>query len=139
MNWYYRKSDLLADKKILSKIKIDSISNYELFSSSHKDIIFIETVIAKCLVLSFEEYELLEALNENTYFSRASYDPIKKTFNPPFNKWRKVCTCNMPLNPDEFYVKCDMCTTWCHPKCENINEEAIENLERFTCSNCLAN
>jgi len=34
----------------MSDEKFDSISDYELFTSNHKDIIFIETIIGVCTV-----------------------------------------------------------------------------------------
>lgn len=77
VNWYYKKDDIVKDKKYIQGLDLRSISDYEVFSSNHKDIIFIETLLGKCSVLSFEEYEKLEEINSNMFFTRAFYDPVK--------------------------------------------------------------
>ncbi len=74
---YYKKFDIDREKNnLLDNEKYDSISDYEVFKSNHKDIIFIETIVSTCNVYSFEEYEKQERHSNTTYFSRASYDPI---------------------------------------------------------------
>jgi hypothetical protein len=80
VQWYYRKTDIIKDVKFINKFKIDCISNYELFNSNHKDTIFIETIIGKCTVLTLDEYELLDEVNGNIYYTRAFYDPIKVSY-----------------------------------------------------------
>lgn len=81
INWYYKKEDIMElSKNIIGGINMDSISNYEVFNSNHSDFIFIETIISKCEVLSFKDYENLEEINSNVYFSRAFFDPIKVSF-----------------------------------------------------------
>lgn len=41
-----------------------------------------------------------------------------------------------PINPDDYYIKCDNCHDWFHPKCEDINEEDVENMNNFNCKKC---
>jgi hypothetical protein len=54
VQWYYKKSDINRDNNGLSdNVIFNSISDYELFSSNHKDIIFIETVLCQCKVNNF--------------------------------------------------------------------------------------
>jgi len=81
VNWYYKKSDIAQDKKSLPGLDLNSISEFEVFSSKHKDIIFIETLLGKCNVLTFEEYESLEEISSIMFFTRAFYDPIKVSSN----------------------------------------------------------
>lgn len=80
VQWYYRKSDIEKDSKSIQGLNIKSISDYEVFTSNHKDVIFIETIVGRCNVLGFEEYEKLEDINPNIYFNRAFYDPVKVIF-----------------------------------------------------------
>lgn len=77
VQWYYRKSDIEQEARNIHGIKLSSISDYELFPSNHKDYIFMETIVSKCYVLKFSEYEKLDDINSNVYFSRAHYDPVK--------------------------------------------------------------
>ena len=77
IQWYYRKSDIAKDSKLIPGLKLECISDYEVFESNHKDVIFIETIVGKCSILRFEEYEQLDEINGNMFYKRAFYDPIK--------------------------------------------------------------
>jgi len=137
VQWYYKKSDLNREKNALKDDeKYDSISEFELFTSNHKDIIFIETIISLCTVLSLEEYERLDTHSSTTFFTRATYDPIHHMINPPFTSWEKACVCGNPLNPDQLYIKCDGCEKWFHPRHCGVNENDAENLKEFYCVKC---
>ena len=51
VQWYYKKSDVNREKNGLQDDTIfNSISEYEVFKSTHFDIIFIETIISHCKV-----------------------------------------------------------------------------------------
>jgi hypothetical protein len=51
VQWYYKKSDISREKNGLTDdVIFNSISEYELFKSTHKDTIFIETVLCACKV-----------------------------------------------------------------------------------------
>ena len=53
VKWYYKKKDINRKKNnLLNQQNFDSISDYELFPSNHKDIIYIESIINKCKVYS---------------------------------------------------------------------------------------
>ncbi len=58
----------------------NSISEYEVFRSTHLDIIFIETIVSRCKIYTYEEYEMLEEHTQSTFFCRASYDPVAVNF-----------------------------------------------------------
>lgn len=78
---YYKKSDVNREKNnLLEDDKFNSISDFEVFKSNHKDIIFIETILSTCEVLTFEEYEAQEQHNPTTFFCRASYDEVNVGF-----------------------------------------------------------
>ena len=55
---------------------------------------------------------------------------------PPFNAWEKSCLCNTPLNPDQLYIKCDKCDKWFHPKCCEIDENNVQDIQEFICKIC---
>lgn len=138
VRWYYKKSDLNRKKNHLLDIKnFNSISEYELFPSKHKDIIFIETILCKCKVFTYEVYDNLKEHNELTYFTRANYDPVSQLLSPKFDEWVKGCVCKRPLNPDQFYIKCDLCGGWFHPECCGLDVQTIEENKEFFCPNCI--
>jgi hypothetical protein len=138
VQWYYKKSDINREKNGLADDKMfNSISDFEVFKSNHCDIIFIETVMSKCKIYSYEEYESLREHTQSTFFCRASYDPVKQLFDPPFSEWQKSCHCQIPLNPDQLYIKCDKCEMWFHPKCCGIADEDIAKISEYFCSTCL--
>lgn len=147
VKWYYSKNDLFNEGALKD---VDFISNYEVFSSTHQDPIFVETIVKKVKVIPFLEYEQLTTCNEFTedlYFTRASYDItkvrpklkfIQKTLSPSVSKWKKICVCQLPYNPDQLYIQCGDCLTWNHPACNNIKDEEVnDNLTEFLCVNCL--
>lgn len=139
VQWYYKKNDINRVKNGLTAVKkFNSISEFEIFSSEHRDIIYIESIISKCNVYSFAEYEALESYSENTFFSRAGYDPAKQLLIPSFDKWEKSCKCMLPLNPEQLYISCEKCGKWFHPSCCGINEEELNNIQ-FICQKCLKN
>lgn len=77
IEWYYRKSDLNKDSEKILGYNQNYISDFELFESNHKDVIFIESIIGKCQVISFEDYDNLNEITGNIFFSRSKFDPIK--------------------------------------------------------------
>lgn len=136
VQWYYRKRNIHREKNnLVSKKKYNSISEYEVFKSEHKDRVFIESILSKCSVLSFEEYELLEDVTSTVFFCRYGYDPFKKMLVPPFEKWKKACKCHLPLNPEQLYISCEKCKEWYHPECCGLETSDLEKIE-FVCHKC---
>lgn len=84
VKWYYSKNDLVNEGALK---EADFISNYEVFSSTHQDPIFVETIVKKVKVIPFSEYEKLTNFNEfseDLYFTRATYDIAKVSYNITF-------------------------------------------------------
>lgn len=136
VQWYYRKKDIYREKNNLSsKRKFDSISDFEVFKSEHKDIIFIESILSKCDILSFEEYESSINIGINTFFTRYCYDPMRRILIPSFDKWKKACKCNLPLNPDQLYINCEICEKWYHPECCGYGNSNLDEI-KFVCFKC---
>ena len=137
VKWYYKKKDINRKKNnLLSQQNFDSISDYELFPSNHKDIIYIESIINKCKVYTYEEYDNIADPSDFTFFTRAKYEIHTELLHPKFDDWKKGCICKKPLNPDQLYIKCDKCNGWFHPKCCGIDEKDSNNLNNFVCPNC---
>ena len=137
VKWYYKKKDINRKKNnLLNQQNIDSISEYELFPSNHKDIIYIESIINKCNVYTYEEYDNISDPSEFTFFTRANYEIHTEMLNPKFDDWKKGCICKKPLNPDQLYIKCDKCNGWFHPKCCGIDEKDSNKINNFICPNC---
>ncbi|KEJ83104.1 PHD-finger family protein [Oxytricha trifallax] len=132
VQWYYYKKDLNQKQIKLSNKQFDAISDVEIFPTNHFDKTFVQTINAKCTVKTLEEYEQLEQVGEDTYFTRASYDLNKKTFKPEFKEWETSCSCKLPTNPLQQYVQCEACQEWFHPACEKTTVDD----ENFLCSKC---
>lgn len=137
VRWYYKKSDINRKKNnLIDQQNFNSISEYEIFPSNHKDIIYIESIINKCKVCTFEEYESISDPTDFTFFTRARYETHTELLHPRFDDWKKGCICKKPLNPDQLYVKCDKCNGWFHPNCCGINEQDSNKINNFICPNC---
>lgn len=138
MQWYYRKNELLN----LPKEQLDCISENEVFKTNEIDYIEIDSILGLATILSFEEYDAIENLNEHTYFSRAAY--INHQLTPPFTLWPRTCVCKRPPNPDLKYFKgliaryifCEICKEWCHLKCVDLTREKAERINIFVCPGC---
>ena len=137
VKWYYKKKDINRKKNnLLNQQNFDSISDYELFPSNHKDIIYIESIINKCKVYSYEEYDNIADPSDFTFFTRAKYEIHTELLHLKFDDWKKGCICKKPLNPDQLYIKCDKCNGWFHPKCCGIVEKDSNKINNFVCPNC---
>ena len=137
VKWYYKKHDINRKKNnLLNQQNFDAISDYELFPSNHKDIIYIESIINKCKVYTYEEYDNIADPSDFTFFTRAKYEIHTELLNPKFDDWKKGCICKKPMNPDQLYIKCDKCTGWYHPKCCGIDEKDSNKINNFVCPNC---
>ena len=138
VKWYYKKNDINRKKNnLLNQQNFDSLSDYELFPSNHKDIIYIESIINKCKIYSYEEYDNITEPSELTFFTRAKYEIHSELLHPKFDDWKKGCICKKPLNPDQLYIKCDKCNEWYHPKCCGVDEKDSDKINNFVCPNCI--
>ena len=139
VEWYYKKNELVRDKinLLLDDNYYESISDDEVFRTTHRDTIFIETVAGKARVVTLDEYVETDSSEKNIFFCRGNYDPFSHIISPPINTWEKYCFCNMPFNPNLMYVKCDKCEKWYHIKCVGITEEELKEEKMFFCKKCL--
>ena len=86
---------------------------------------------------SIKEYDELASIDFHiTFFTRASYCPLKKQLTPEFKDWEKYCVCKKPLNPNLRYVNCDGCAKWFHPECTDLTDEDVANEAEWFCVNC---
>jgi hypothetical protein len=132
VQWYYRKTDL--PKKYNQFFK--AISKSELFLSNHKDFIMVDCINGTCQVLSLEEYDKLNVITPNIFFSRGTYDIMKKKVIPAIEAWPKHCVCSTPLNPDYMYIQCDHCDSWYHTECVNLSDDEAKTIDKWLCSKC---
>ena len=138
VQWFYKKSDLDLRKLGISEEDLEYIGENEVFPSKHYDKIFADAIVAKCLVYSIKEYDEIQLTDNTTYFTRATYCPLTKTLTPSFHNWERLCICYKPLNPNLLYIKCDGCGKWYHPKCMNLSNQEVDQLEDFFCIVCKA-
>lgn len=47
------------------------------------------------------------------------------------------CLCQTPYDDSKFYVGCDKCEGWYHPKCVNITQEEAETVAEYICPLCM--
>ncbi|CAD8106939.1 unnamed protein product [Paramecium sonneborni] len=130
VQWYYRKFEL-GD---ISKTYMDYISESEVFKTNEYDYIEIESIVSLAQILTYEEFDKLETMNDTTYFMRASY--INRTFQPPIEEWATTCVCQKPPNPDLKYIQCEACQQWCHLKCVDLTKEKAKKILNFICPKC---
>lgn len=71
----YKKTDLNREKNGLSSDeKFNSISEFEVFKSNHRDTIFIETIISACTVtLSLLRSSLLKNTKNSIYIPQLPF------------------------------------------------------------------
>ena len=97
VKWYYKKKDINRKKNNLTNQQnFDALSEYELFPSNHKDIIYIESILNKCNVYSYEEYDNIADPPDLTFFTRANYEIHTELLHPKFEDWKKGCICQKP-------------------------------------------
>jgi len=74
---------------------------------------------------------------EFDFFSRDyRYDVNTELLSTPISEWEKVCKCNMPLNPNLFFIGCEECKKWFHPKCVGLSNQDAEKIESYLCDAC---
>ena len=57
---------------------MDYISENEVFKTNEYDYIEIESIVSLASILTYQEFDKLETMNDTTYFMRAAY--INRTF-----------------------------------------------------------
>lgn len=129
IRWFYKPTDIFGEN-------YDFISEAELLDSDHEQDIWVVCLYGLAKVLSLEEYHSLEEVEDDVFFSRCKYFHKEHIFRPPFEEWKRTCTCNTIINPDHLYIACDICTKLFHPLCVDYNKE---NDDSFICSKCLEN
>lgn len=136
VEWYYEKSEMIRNdvNALTNDNYYNSIGNDEIFSSKHRDIIYIEAVVKKVRILSLEDYEK-ESPQDIVYFCRARYDPFNFEIIPDIRKWTKYCYCLTPYNPDRRYLQCMKCQKLFHLTCIGISQDEIEK-KKFYCKQC---
>eukprot|EP00347_Sterkiella_histriomuscorum_P012549 403368140 len=132
VQWYYYKSDLNFKKLGISEKDQAQICDQELFPTTHTDLVYVQSLNGKCNIVTLDEFEQLKAANNDTFFTRADFDIHRKILKPSFDKWPKICSCQRPTNPQQFYICCDYCENWYHPECQNSTAVG----DNFKCDQC---
>jgi len=137
VRWYYYKKDLEQRmKKIkLTEKQMTALSDQELFPTMHEDHVFVQAINGRVNVHTLEEFEMMEKATLDDYFTRAEFDFKRNVLKPPFEKWKKMCSCDLPQNPSQQYIQCDACLKWFHPKCEGVDPDKVEEVD-FICQGC---
>jgi hypothetical protein len=108
------------------------ISVAEVFPTTSTFCLYVESIKAKCVVLTIDEYSEMAATPQHIHFSRSNYNEEKRELEPSPKEWKRLCSCDSPNNPDLQYVGCEKCENWFHVECvANYNEG-----EDFICEKC---
>ncbi|MBA0712796.1 hypothetical protein Golax_011871 [Gossypium laxum] len=103
VRWYYRPEESLGGRRQFHGAK-------ELFLSDHYDVQSAQTIEGKCIVHSFKNYSKLENVGAEDYFCRFEYKAVTGAFTP--DRVAVYCKCEMPYNPDDLMVQCEVCKDW---------------------------
>mmetsp|Transcript_33844 Transcript_33844/g.61110 ORF Transcript_33844/g.61110 Transcript_33844/m.61110 type:complete len:203 (-) Transcript_33844:541-1149(-) len=106
--WFYRPEELKHGRKAFHGYK-------EVLSSDHYDVIHVNTIVGRCNILTLEEFTKLNAVKEEDYFTRFSYEAVSAKYFP--DKVPVYCKCCMPFNPDREMRYCAICLDWYHVEC----------------------
>ncbi|OEL26977.1 Chromatin remodeling protein EBS [Dichanthelium oligosanthes] len=149
VRWYYRPEESKGGRRQFHGAK-------ELFLSDHFDLQSAHTIEGKCIVHSFKNYTKLDNVGPEDFFCRFEYKAATGSFTP--DRVAVYCKCEMPYNPDDLMVQCDICKDWyaClfqrfvhankyedinlgmfHPSCMGMTIEQAKKLDHFVCSDCV--
>lgn len=129
ISWYYTPGEVFSDIP-------NFISFAELFESENIQNIEVQCIIQKIFVHSLQEYHSQDEVEENVFFTRASFNYLKKTLEPGLSTWMKVCYCNSIVNPDLIYNRCDGCSLCFHFECCEFDNNSNDH---WLCKNCTFN
>eukprot|EP00897_Mesotaenium_endlicherianum_P001125 jgi/Mesen1/11012/ME000098S10402 len=129
IRWYYRPEETMNGRRNFHGQK-------ELFLSDHYDVTSADTIEGKCNVYSFQEYQALSSVDDDEYFCRFEYKAASGAFHP--DHVTVYCLCEMPYNPDDLMVNCDVCNDWFHPKCIKKSFKEVREMSSYVCEGCLA-
>ena len=134
VQWYYFGSELDLQSMGIKSGDMIYIGDNEVFLSDHTDIVFVESIINKCEVLSIQEYDQRQITDERTFYCRSKFLTLDNKLDPPFEEWATLCSCNKPMNPNLLTVGCDKWGKWFHPYCQGLDTEEAQKLEYFECT-----
>ncbi|KAJ6906199.1 chromatin remodeling protein SHL-like [Populus alba x Populus x berolinensis] len=103
VRWYYRPEESIGGRRQFHGSK-------EVFLSDHYDIQSADTIEGKCTVHSFKSYTKLDAVGNDDFFCRFEYNSSTGAFIP--DRVAVYCKCEMPYNPDDLMVQCEICSDW---------------------------
>ncbi|KAJ6897443.1 chromatin remodeling protein SHL-like [Populus alba x Populus x berolinensis] len=103
VRWYYRPEESIGGRRQFHGSK-------EVFLSDHYDIQSADTIEGKCTVHSFKSYTKLDAVGNDDVFCRFEYNSSTGAFIP--DRVAVYCKCEMPYNPDDLMVQCEICSDW---------------------------
>ncbi|CAD8096734.1 unnamed protein product [Paramecium sonneborni] len=130
IQWYMRKSEIIKSQPKCS----EWISEQELFITNHQEYILAQSIIARCQILTCNQYQELEEIESTIYFNRLEWDIYKKQFTN-IDALQQICFCIQPVNPDRQYIQCDQCKNWYHFECVGIINGKY-NQNEFHCRMC---
>ncbi|KAF9608763.1 hypothetical protein IFM89_010895 [Coptis chinensis] len=110
----------------------------EVFLSDMTNEVHGDSIECRINLYYLDEYLQLQCaddeLEHTDYFYRLYYDYEKRTFKTVSlmgevtenGELRVYCKCFMPENPDEFWIPCNGCEDWFHPRCIGTTRKEAE-------------
>ncbi|KAG8061400.1 hypothetical protein GUJ93_ZPchr0003g18639 [Zizania palustris] len=129
VRWYYRPEESMGGRRSFHGSK-------EVFLSDHYDIQSPDSIEGKCYVHKFKAYTRLRSVRAEDYFSRFEYKSATGSFTP--DRIAVFCKCEMPYNPDDLMIQCEVCFDWFHPSCVRMTIKEAKKLQHFFCESCVS-
>lgn len=107
VQWYYHWSELDLVNLGIKEQDFIYLGENELFYSDHSETVYIDSILGKCEVFSIQDYDSIDTIEDNAYYSRATFITKEGRLEPPFVSWETLCTCNKPMNPNLLTIGCD--------------------------------
>ena len=90
VQWYFHWSELDLPNLGIPESDHIYLGENELFASDHIENVYIDSILGRCDVFSIKEYDNCEAINDDTYYSRAKFIVNEHRLEPPFIKWETL-------------------------------------------------
>ena len=91
VQWYYHWSELDLEGLDIPKENQKYLGDNELFFSDHIETVYIDSVLGKCDVSTIQEYDNLDNINDENYFTRTKLITGENRLDPPFKAWDTLC------------------------------------------------
>ena len=76
----------------------------EIFKTQETEKVYVDRIKFKVRIFDMDEFEKQVVLKRDDYLSRARFNTKMLKLTPFYDRWKRVCSCKMPVNPMQKYV-----------------------------------